>query len=303
MPVPLSVSERDFLTFDQIPADLNRAIVPMVEMTGDTEGSPLVTPVGTAFIIGHTPAGETLLVTAAHNIPEPSGQNDCHLVILLPKLGASAEIVICRVSSCLEPQLLRHLPTSRSWSPLSMKRWRLRADSLWVWEVPAVGENCLALGYSTMRIGNLSGLNGHLDIGLSSSRGKIEEVHPSFRDNVKVTFPSFRTDALYSRGMSGGPVLGTSGRVIGIVSTCMESSEKGIPHTSYCALVAGLFELDVPVGEDSEITLAGLRDAGLVVAEGVRTVIARADRRATVSWPESESDFSATSAPYSGKPM
>ena len=33
-PVPLSVAEHSFLTFDQIPADLNRGIVPVFEARG-----------------------------------------------------------------------------------------------------------------------------------------------------------------------------------------------------------------------------------------------------------------------------
>jgi len=288
VPVPLSVSERDFLTFDQIPADLNRGIVPVFEMSHDTAGSPVVAPVGTAFIIGQTPSNETVFVTAAHNIPEPSKQNECHLVVLLPKRGATAEFndlqgfivsgaSIAETSSDIALMVATIDDTVQTPMRLTLGL-----------EIPAVDENCLALGYSTMTIGHLSGLNGNVDIRLSSSRGKIEEVHPSFRDNVKVTFPSFRTDALYSRGMSGGPVLGTSGRVIGIVSTCMESSEEGVPHTSYCALVAGLFELDVPMGEDSETTtIADLRNAGLVAAEGLTTTITRADGRVIVSWPES----------------
>ena len=66
-------------------------------------------------------------------------------------------------------------------------------------EVPVLDENCLALGYSTMSIGQegFVDLKGRATVHVSSSRGRIEEVHPSFRDNFKVTFPSFRTDARY----------------------------------------------------------------------------------------------------------
>jgi len=38
---PLSVSDRDFLTFDRIPGELNRSIVPLVEMWRLRDGSPV----------------------------------------------------------------------------------------------------------------------------------------------------------------------------------------------------------------------------------------------------------------------
>ena len=84
--VPLSVTEQDFLTFNEVPADLNRAIVPLFEMSQDSD-SPTVAAIGTAFVIGKTPTGETLFVTAGHNIPDAYGGGETNLVVVLPKKG------------------------------------------------------------------------------------------------------------------------------------------------------------------------------------------------------------------------
>jgi hypothetical protein len=58
---PLSVTEKDFFTFGQIPEDLSRSIVPIVEMSRTDEGAAVITPIGTAFVIGELPSGQALL--------------------------------------------------------------------------------------------------------------------------------------------------------------------------------------------------------------------------------------------------
>jgi hypothetical protein len=153
-------------------------------------------------------------------------------------------------------------------------------------ETPKLGDHCLALGYSDLRIGEVTDVSAGAFLHLSSSRGKIEVVYPSRRDSNKITFPSFQTDAFYEHGMSGGPVLSVSCRVIGIVSTCMESTEEGVPHTSHVALMAGLLELPVPIEGSSEIKIAELASQGLVSVEGIASVLTRSDGQTTVTWPE-----------------
>ena len=93
----------------------------------------------------------------------------------------------------------------------------------------------MALDYSELTVGEPIELQSVGQIRLSSSRGRIEEVDPSRRDSSRVDFPSFQTDAFYEHGMSGGPVLSGKGGAIGLVSSCMESTEDGVPHTSYVA--------------------------------------------------------------------
>ena len=73
--------------------------------------------------------------------------------------------------------------------------------------------------------------------------------------------------------MSGGPVLGTHGRVIGLVSSCMESINPGEePHTSHYALAAGLLELFLHVpdtdGNEHELTVGQMASAGIISIDG-----------------------------------
>jgi hypothetical protein len=62
-------------------------------MSRGAAGSPLVAPIGTAFVIGKTPANEALLVTAGDNIPETTVQSESNLVTFLPKRSATAESI------------------------------------------------------------------------------------------------------------------------------------------------------------------------------------------------------------------
>jgi len=70
----LSVAETDFLTFERIPEDLRRSIVPLVEMTRTDDGAAAIRPIGTAFVLGELPSGQALLATANHNVAEWAGR-------------------------------------------------------------------------------------------------------------------------------------------------------------------------------------------------------------------------------------
>lgn len=285
---PLSVSDRDFLTFDQIPGELNRSIVPLVEMWRSDGASAVVMPVGTAFVIGLLSSKEPVLATASHNIPDQVRNNESNLVVLFPKRNGQAGFndlqgfTVGGVSSAetssdvaLMTAELDDSVVMPSLMPLGMEK-------------PQIGENCLALGYSRMVMDQPTELQADALLHVSSSRGKIEVLYPSYRDSVMITFPCFQTDAFYEHGMSGGPVLGTSGRVIGIVSTCLESGEDGIPHTSHVALTAGMLELPLPAEGEAGRKIADLAASGLVSVEGVATVTTRAEGHVTVSWPETD---------------
>jgi Trypsin-like peptidase domain len=73
---------------------------------------------------------------------------------------------------------------------------------------PRVGEHCLALGFPQNR--------ESIDYRLAASNGVIEEVYESRRDSAIVSYPSFRVGTRYAPAMSGGPILSTDGRVIGL---------------------------------------------------------------------------------------
>ncbi|WP_219066713.1 trypsin-like peptidase domain-containing protein [Candidatus Mycobacterium methanotrophicum] len=74
---------------------------------------------------------------------------------------------------------------------------------------PVVGQNCVGLGYP-QTMGEPSSYN------MTASQGEIEEIHHRRRDNVLSTYPSFRTTGNYLPSMSGGPIFGQNGDVIGV---------------------------------------------------------------------------------------
>ncbi len=154
-------------------------------------------------------------------------------------------------------------------------------------EPPVLGENCLSVGYPKIEVGRAVETKATGSVALCTSRGRIEEVHESRRDSSLVTFPSFRTGALYPPGMSGGPVISVAGRVIGVVSTGMTASD-GIPATAYCALSAGLIELEIPV-EGTRMTVAEAIENGSVPVLGdestpATTLTRDDDSIATITW-------------------
>jgi hypothetical protein len=229
------------------------------------------------------------LATASHNITEGVQIGGSNLVILLPRPGANLGgpaalqgLIVSGVAVAESSSDVAQMTTAIDDSVL---RPALIPLSL---EIPQVGENCLALGYSELTIGEPTELEANALIRLSSSRGKIEEVYRSRRDSVKVTYPSFRTDAFYEQGMSGGPVLSIRGGAIGLVSTCMESNDDETPHTSHVALTAGLLELAVPEGGDTEVKVADLMHAGRVRVSGEPTTVTRSEGIVTVAWPDAE---------------
>lgn len=107
---------------------------------------------------------------------------------------------------------------------------------------PRVGEHCLALGFPQNREAT--------DYRLTASDGVIEEVHERRRDGAFITYPSFRVGASYTPAMSGGPILGTDGRVIGVVST---GCDIGNPQDafSYGATIGSILELSLDLYTDS----------------------------------------------------
>jgi hypothetical protein len=68
------------------------------------------------------------------------------------------------------------------------------------------------------------------------SSGSILEVHPLYRDRGLLSFPCFRTDAVFNHGMSGGPIFDEAGNVIGVV--CSGETDSSY---SYGSLIWPIF--------------------------------------------------------------
>jgi hypothetical protein len=204
--VSLTAPDRDFLTLDPIPPVLGRAVVPLLERSFECPDE--VTPKGTAFVIARLPRGDTLLVTAAHNVSDEVMDEEAQLIVLFPPKDGSRQrkgFVIEGIALPTTSSDVALLVAAVDDSVARPARMTLGT------EAPELGANCLGLGYSELVIGRPMNLRATGQLNISSSRGQIEELFPSRRDSVKVTYPSFRTDSLYAAGMSGGPVVGPSG--------------------------------------------------------------------------------------------
>ena len=70
----------------------------------------------------------------------------------------------------------------------------------------------------------------------SASSGVIEEIHFPCRDKALLNFPCFRTSSRFDSGMSGAPIIGENGCVIGVVCSSFKFFE-GEGYISYGSLI------------------------------------------------------------------
>jgi hypothetical protein len=137
---------------------------------------------------------------------------------------------------------------------------------------PAVGAECLGFGYPQQK--------GVLSFTMIAARGVIEEVHPRMRDSSFVTWPSFRTDASFDFGTSGGPVFDADGNVIGVVST-------SFTDFSYAALTGGLMELKVDLHcaneQIRELSIGELMEMDVVATYG-QAILRRDSDGVVLQW-------------------
>jgi len=99
------------------------------------------------------------------------------------------------------------------------------------------------------------------------SAGVILDVYPLFRDRGFLSFPCFRTDALFEHGMSGGPIFDHSGSVIGVICSGDTS-----PGNSYGSLIWPIFGCTIEMKRDKNskldrITIYELAKNGIVTTD------------------------------------
>lgn len=104
--------------------------------------------------------------------------------------------------------------------------------------IPSVGSYCFGFGYHSVSWTEVDEgkVNHALAQTYSASRGKVVEVHFPRRDSSSLRWPCFRTTARFDKGMSGGPVIGSEGNVIGVVCSSFETDGEYISYVSIAAL-------------------------------------------------------------------
>jgi len=248
----------DTTTVDPWASGLLTSIVPVIFRRAGEQ----VFGQGTAFCVTALVNGEAIFVTAKHVIDELRHNPEIEPFILLPRgLGNDADrrsLVGVRVQG---------ISLAESYSDVALMVINVRESGLPVttelkmqeitFGQPRLGDPCLALGYPQQL--------GPVSYTLQGSRGLIEEIHPRQRDRSLSTFPSFRTTGLFVPGMSGGPIIDTGGRVVGVISHGTDALESG-SAIGYGASVAAISELKLDLhvddGQVHEFTIQELVDMG-----------------------------------------
>jgi hypothetical protein len=98
---------------------------------------------------------------------------------------------------------------------------------------PSVGEPIHAFGYSESRIGATAPKEFTLAQRPVTTHGRVMEVHHVLRDEVRMPFPCFRTNARFDGGMSGGPVFNQAGQLCGLICSSYPPFTPDEDHASY----------------------------------------------------------------------
>ena len=246
---------------------------------------------GSAFCVAAFESGEVVFATAKHVIDELVDNPELEAFVLLPSGLETEEERRSLIGVRVDQIALAEAYSDAALMVANPRRSELtvisRLTSIPIsFGQPQVGEYCMALGYPQPP--------GSNDYKLVASRGTIEEVHPHRRDNVMSTFPSFRTDALYKHGMSGGPIMGTNGRAIGITSHGTEADEREF-IVGYGASIATIAELKLDLQDSSgaiqEVSVAQLAAMGFLGDKSEPAVtLHRADDGATLTWAPRSDD-------------
>lgn len=252
-------SAAEFVTPPKTPHTIQQGVMPVVAMRGNQ-----YRPLGTAFAI----SSQGILLTARHVVDEglnfPGGwgpkealrdTGDWTLGVLYVREPLPGEQLDTDLFGGFLPGRAVHMRSDLDIAALTVELpinvdtgepVRLLASRLSP-GLPAVGSHCFAVGYHSMRCqtgdpADDGGLAIHQS--LSVSRGQVEALHVPRRDAFNLPFPCFQCSARFDGGMSGGPVIGDNGAVIGVVCSSFGTTEAG-GHTSYASLIAPALMLEI----------------------------------------------------------
>lgn len=242
----------EFPTIQNFPHPTQRTVLPIVAVYGNE-----LRPVGTGFAV----TNHGVIITARHVIEEclsPAREQDrrdgpwsvAALYVASPEPGDDVPDLLGGILMANKihfgdtldlAAIYLSLPVRVDTNePLRMPAMRLSPG------IPKVGERCFGFGYHSMTYKEATdGKHTHeVHQSYSASRGTIEEIHFPSRDSAVVRFPAFRTTARFDTGMSGGPVLGESGDVIGAVCSSIVDDQG---YISYVSLIGPALFLQIDV--------------------------------------------------------
>jgi hypothetical protein len=102
---------------------------------------------------------------------------------------------------------------------------------------PQVGEHIHAFGYSESAVQATGPKALTIHYRPATTHGEVMDVHQQSRDEVKMPFPCFRTNARFDGGMSGGPVFNEAGHLCGLICSSYPPFSTDEDHASYVVLL------------------------------------------------------------------
>ena len=261
----IDVSESHYVAPQAVPAEFRTLVAPVLFQSRESGSWECR---GTSFcIFAPTTHAQAVFITACH-VVDP----------LVDSLRADPYLLIPRSTS---PDCALHLvgvpvdaiSLAQSHNDIALLRIDLRkagepiesqfASAVIELRPPEIGENTLAWGYPHQEV--TESLNFVSE--LRASHGIVEAVHHERRDSILVTFPSFMVSGRYEPGMSGGPVYGEKGGVIGVVSRGMTPTDGSPPYgvaVSIGCLTELRMSLQTDDGEPFEYSVPELSSIGLI---------------------------------------
>ena len=131
------------------------------------------------------------------------------------------------------------------------------------------GATCVTYAYpktEIQQVGSIHVLNFKADF----YDGRIVQCHPQGRDKILLPGPCYQTSIVIRGGASGGPVIGSSGRVFAINSTGYDGTDD-ISFVSRIDEILHLMipSINLPNGQViSSVTVADLAKSGWIDLEG-----------------------------------
>lgn len=268
-----SFEHSDSISVDINGAGLSTTVVPILLRLNAVPPSIY----GTAFCLAQFASGDTIFATAKHVIAELVDTQSLQAFVLLPKTLENHED-----RNSLTGVTIHQIALAEGYSDVALVVANPKRSELPVvsdlkplpvtFGSPQVGEYCMSIGYPQE-----PGSNAYE---MMASRGVIEEVHPRRRDSVLSTFPSFRTNAQYKHGMSGGPIIDIRGRVIGLISHGTEADDPE-NVTGYGASIGAMIELKLDLEDDNgnvqEFAIPQLAEMGFLGSKKDEAITLRRD--------------------------
>lgn len=249
---PLSDNTIPFISLDEPPTQLLRAVVPVIARIDDDT----IAGLGTAFCVGFVNGTCALFVAASH-VVEDLVKRGGNGFIALPGMYEGDRAQHFRGYQIVKTTMFErtnHIALmavrieNQAMSPLA---FRINVNR------PAIGDHYAAYGYSLMEPGApLDDLDNQLwKFDINSSRGDVEDVLPRFRDQ-RVDFPAIQIGARVPFGMSGGPLIDRQGTAIGVMCDEIDVDAEFSPY-GYAALMGAITELrlELPIDTASVVDM------------------------------------------------